>query len=264
MTVCRGSETLMTMKGVLMAIAVVIAVLPPAAARADELDETAAEPQAPVVPAGLRENPYGRRPQCASMFLKADWQLTSRQVVCDWISNRMFSMSAVAGAAWSAGYSQVTDNETEQGDRFVTRFGRKFSQSAFKSTASYLGGRIFREDPRSKPPYLVMQTTKRATGFFPRTAQALGRNLISYRCVETCTSPEHIRKVPAVSRVAGAFASGAASDFWESEGHPSRDRILRGAASAYASSCASAVFTEFQPELNAVAGKAFRALFGGR
>jgi hypothetical protein len=169
----------------------------------------------------------------------------------------------MAGAAWSAGYSQVTDNETERGDRFVTRFGRKFSQSAFKSTAAYLGGRVFREDPRSKPPYLVLKTGTRATGFFPRTAQALGRNLISYRCVATCTSADHVRKVPALSRVAGAFASGAASEFWESNGNPSAHRALRGAASAYASSFASAVFAEFQPELNAIASRTLR-LFGGR
>jgi hypothetical protein len=256
----------MTITGGLTAVAVAIVVVLPAAARAGDPDDPPAEqqPSAPIVPAGPRENPYARRPQCASMFLKADWQLTPKQHVCDWIHNRMFSMSSLAGAAWSAAYSQVTDNDTEEGDRFVTRFGRKFSQSAFKSTASYLGGRIFREDPRSKPPYLVMRTEKRATGFFPRTVQALGRNLVSYRCVDTCTAPAHVRKVPAVSRVAGAFASGAASEFWESEGHPTRDRVLRGAASAYASSFANAVFTEFQPELNAIAGKAFRTIFGGR
>ena len=264
MSVCTRSEILMTITGVLRAAAVATIILAPAVALAAGPDETPAAPQtAPIVPAGLRDNPYARRPQCASMFLKADWQLTSKQVACDWIQNRMLSLSAVAGAAWSAAYSQITDNETEQDDDFLERFGHKFSQSVFKSTASYLGGRIFHEDPRSKPPYLVMKTEQRARGFFPRTAQALGRNLISYRCVETCTDPEHIRKVPAVSRVAGAFASGLASEFWETDGHPSRRRVLRGAASAYASSFASAVFTEFQPELNAIAGKAFR-LFGGR
>jgi hypothetical protein len=261
----------MRMKSALV-FAAAIAVLAPAPGIGAEPDERPTDPDAavesqaagPVVPATVRENPYSRRPQCASMFLKSDWQLTRKQHVCDWIQNRLFSTTAMAGAAWSAGYSQVTDNESEQGDRFATRFGRKFSQSAFKSTASYLAGRIFREDPRSKPPYLVLQTERRATGFFPRTAQALGRNLISYRCVEPCTSAGHIRKVPAVSRVAGAFASGAASEFWESHGNPDANRVLRGAASAYASSFANAVFAEFQPELNAIAGKTFRALFGGR
>ena len=244
-----------------MALAVAMVLLLPGGAVAAEPDE----PQAtPAVPAVLRENPYARRPECASMFLKADWQLTSKQVACDWVQNRLLSMTALAGAAWSAAYSQITDNESEQDDPFLERFGHKYSQSLFKSTASYLGGRIFHEDPRSKPPYLVMNTEQPAKGFFPRLAQALGRNLVSYRCVETCTEPEHIRKVPAVSRVAGAFASGLASEFWETDGHPDRKRVLRGAASAYASSFANGVFTEFQPEINAIANKAFRTLFGGR
>jgi hypothetical protein len=249
---------------VAVAMTAITAVMPAVAAAGPDETLTGSQAAAPVVPAVLRENPYARRPECASMFLKADWQLTSKQHVCDWLHNRMFSTTAMAAAAWSAGYSMVTDNVSEEGDGFATRFGHKFSQSAFKSTASYLAGRIFHEDPRSKPPYLVMQTAPRATGFFPRTVQALGRNLISYRCDGACTEPGHIRKVPAVSRAAGAFASGLASEFWESEGHPSRRRVLRGAASAYASSFASAVFTEFQPELNAIAGKAFRAIFGGR
>ena len=253
----------MTITGVLKAVVVAITILAPTAALAGPDDTPAAPQAAPIVPAGLRDNPYARRPECASMFLKSDWQLTSKQVACDWIHNRMLSLGAVAGAAWSAAYSQITDNETEQDDGFLERFGHKYSQSVFKSTASYLGGRIFGEDPRSKPPYLVMKTEQRARGFFPRISQALGRNLVSYRCVETCTEPEHIRKVPAVSRVAGAFASGLASEFWETDGHPDRKRVLRGTASAYASSFASAVFTEFQPELNAIAGKAFR-MFGGR
>jgi hypothetical protein len=75
---------------------------------------------------------------------------------------------------------------------------------------------------------------------------------------------EHIRRVPAVSRVAGSLASGASSELWESSGHPSGNRALRGAASAYASTFVDAVFTEFRPELNAIAGKALRVVLGGR
>jgi hypothetical protein len=70
--------------------------------------------------------------------------------------------------------------------------------------------------------------------------------------------------VPAISRVLGSLASGASSELWDSEGHPSGSRVVRGAASAYASTFVNAVFVEFKPELAAIAGKTFRMLFGGR
>ena len=219
------------------------------------------------------DDPYPRRPQCASMFLKADWQLSSKQRTCDWIHNRMFSTSALAGAAWSAGFSMVRDSASEQGDGFSTRFSRKFAQNAFKSTGSYVGGLVFHEDPRTRPPYLVMKPGVHPHGFFRRTAHALGTNLTSYRCDGArglrpghadCTKPEHIAKVPAISRVVGSLASGASSELWESQGRISGNRALRGAASAYASTFVNALFVEFKPELNAIAGKTFRALFGGR
>ena len=49
----------MTIKGVLMALVAAIAVVVPGSAVAAGLDDPPGEPQAaPVVPVGLRENPY--------------------------------------------------------------------------------------------------------------------------------------------------------------------------------------------------------------
>lgn len=222
---------------------------------------------------GTIDDPYPRRPQCAAMFLKADWQLTTKQRACDWIHNRMLSMTALTGAAGAAGFSHLRNAESERGDSFQTRFGRRFAQSAFKSTGSYLGGWVFHEDPRERPPYLVMRREPHPHGFFKRTTYALGRNFISYRCdaargilrgTADCTRPEHIKKVPAISRIAGSFASGAASELWDSNGHPSRHRVLRGVASAYAATFVNTLVSEFKPELSAFGNKMFRAVFGGR
>jgi hypothetical protein len=207
------------------------------------------------------------------MFLKADWILSSKQRACDWIQNRMLSMTALAGAAWSAEVSQLRDTRSERGDGFATRFSRKFAQNAFKSTGSYVGGLLLHEDPRTRPPYLIMKPGPHPHGFFRRTAHALGANLVSYRCVGVqepgsdvpgCTRPEQIKRVPALSRVVGSLASGASSEFWEPKESRSGNRALKGAASAYASTFVNALFTEFQPELTAFAGKTFRTLFGGR
>jgi hypothetical protein len=222
------------------------------------------------VPPG--NDPYPHRPECASMFLNADWILTPKQRACDLIQNRMLSMTALAGAAWSAEVSKIRDTASERGDGFATRFSRKFAQNAFKSTGSYVGGLLLHEDPRTRPPYLIMTPGAHPHGFLRRTAHALGTNLIAYRCdgatepgsdSVNCTRPDQIKRVPAISRVVGSLASGASSELWQPKDRRSGNRALRGAASAYASTFANALFTEFQPELSAFAGKTFRALFGG-
>jgi hypothetical protein len=217
--------------------------------------------QQPAVPeAPAPDNPYERRPVCASMFMRTDWQLTKKQRVCDWIHDGVFSTNAMLGAAWSAGFSQINDSESEAGDSFVTRFGRKFGQNAFKSTGSYAGGLIFREDPRKRPPYLAMRTTPPPRGFFRRVGYAIATNFISYRCTGTCTSEADIRKVPAISRISGSIASGYASELLTTDRPNDHVRAWRGAASAYGSTFVNSLFVEFKPELSAVAGRTARAL----
>ena len=210
------------------------------------------------------EDPYSRRPQCASMFLSADWQLSLKQRSCDWIQNRMLSTTAVVAAAWSAGFSMVRDAPSEKGDGFGVRFGHKFAQNAFKSTGAFVGGLVFREDPRDQPPFLVLKTGPHPHGFVRRTALAIGRNVVSYHCVSNCTRPEDVRKVPAISKITGSIASGVASELWEPDHHVSGSRALRGAASAYASTFVNALMLEFKPELSAMGAKTMRVLFGGR
>ena len=209
-------------------------------------------------------NPWERRPECASMFMKADWRLTKRQRVCDWIHNRMFATNALVGAAWSAGFSQMRDATSERGDNFATRFSRRFAQNAVKSTGGYLGGLVFREDPRTQPPFLVMRDKPRPRGFWRRTAYAIGTTVIAYRCEQPCTKEEDIQRVFALSRVTGALASGFAGQIWTWDEPDARRRALRGAASAYGSTFVNRVITEFKPELSAFAGKTITKIFGVR
>ena len=245
--------------------------LPPTVAIAQVPD---GEPFAPVVrtaeveqapaSAPAPENPWARRPACASLFLKSDWQLTGKQRACDWIQNRVFSNGALFGAASSAFVSKVRDSAAEEGDPYGIRFGRRYAQSAFKSSAAYLGGVIAGEDPRIVPPYLVMKARARPRGFWRRTRHALANNLTSYACVGECRSEKDIKRRFALSRVLGAIASGYGSEVWTWDRATSHSRAWRGAASAYGSSFADAIYTEFKPELNAAAGKVFGGLFGFR
>jgi hypothetical protein len=214
-------------------------------------------------PAGV-ENPWSRRPVCASLFLKSEWQLSGKQRTCDWIQNRMLSNGALFGAVSSALVSKIRDPEPEQGDSFAVRFGRRYAQSAFKSTGAYLGGLIAREDPRLVPPYLVMQTQARPRGFWRRTGHAFSNHLMSYDCIGECRAETDIRRRFAMSRVLGAIASGYGGEVWTWDRPDSHARAWRGVASAYGSSVADAIYTEFKPELNAAAGKVFGGLFGFR
>jgi hypothetical protein len=209
-------------------------------------------------------NPFADRPVCSSMFIKSEWQLTGKQKACDWINDGVFSTNAMLGALWSAGFAQGIDLESERGDGFATRFGRRFAQNGVKSTAAYLGRVIAHEDPRRTPPYLAMRTSTPPRGFFKRTGHALAGNFIAYKCRNRCSEDADIRRVPALSRVFGSVASGVAGELLTYDRPNSTRHALQGAASAYGSTFVSALFTEFKPELSAFAGKAFTAIFGVR
>jgi hypothetical protein len=251
-----------------VATAALICLLPRTSA-AQETSSAAAigAPSAPIAestPQDPPENPWGRRPRCASMFLKQDWKLTFKQRGCDYLHNRLFSDSALFSAAWSAGVSKVRKSESEEGDGFGTRFARRYAQHTFKATASYLGGLIAGEDPRVAPPYLAMQTTPLPRGFWKRTRHALASNLMSYRCTGDCLTPKDIKRRPAISRIAGALASGYGSEVWTWDRENSRQRALRGAATAYGSSFIDALFNEFKPEITRVGGRIFGGIFAPR
>ena len=209
-------------------------------------------------------NPLLDRPKCISFFLKQDYQLDFKQKACDWIQNRMFSQNALVGAAFAASFSQIRERSSDRGKGtpgFSTRFSTNFAQSAAKSTGAYLGGLILREDPRDNPPY-VHRTKIR--GFWPRLGRALGDNFISYRCAGTCDEPGDVRRVFALSRVTGAFASGFSSMAWAPDRLNTPGRALRRTASAYGSSFGSNVFAEFKPEITAIAEAFLTKVFGMR
>jgi hypothetical protein len=226
-------------------------------------DEPPARDQNPA-PATVRDDPYDRRPVCESMFLSSEWQLTPKQNACDWIQNRVLSTSALAGAAFSATTSPLWANITgvnhDQESGFMHRFAIDFGQNAFKSTGAYLGGRIFHEDPRVAPPYLIMRPEPRPHGFWRRTGHALQANVMSYRCDDHCRQPDDIKRTPALSKVTGSLANGVAMIALEPNAPDMKARVLRGAVSAYAATFANSLFVEFKPELSAFAGRVFTML----
>jgi hypothetical protein len=207
-------------------------------------------------------NPYACRPTCDSLFLQSEWSLTFKQKACDLVQNHIFSSSGLAAAAFSAATQPIWDgifNQTTQPSGFGGRFATNFAQSAFKSTGAFVGGLVFHEDPRDSPPYLVLRE-KRSHGGARRTLDALGANFIAYRCDGKCATKDDIRRVPALSRIAGSFASGFSIYALSSDRSNLQERALRGTASAYGATFANSVFSEFSPELSALIGRVSRAL----
>jgi hypothetical protein len=194
------------------------------------------------------------------MFLRSDWQLTPKQRACDWLQNGVLSTSRLFTTAWSTGYSMAIDTSSERGDGFRVRFGRKWVQGAFATTGEYLGAVVGREDGREAPPYLAMRSAPPPHGFIKRLGTAIAGNVITSKCVNLCREEGDIKKRFGVSRVLGAVASGAGgvAVSWD---RPDRGkRAWHGMASAYATSFAHAVFSEFKPELTAFGGRVFRLL----
>ena len=209
-------------------------------------------------------NPWDDRPDCASMFLKSDWQLSPKQHACAWLHDGVLSTNAVLGSLWSARFSQDVDLTSEQGDPFAVRFGRKFGQSAVKSTAIYFASLMSREDTRTKPPYLVMRPAPPRRGFFRRFGSAIAGNVVGTQCIRQCTSKEDIKPRFAFSKLAGSLASGFAGEVLTRDRPDSLNHALRGSASAYAATFGNAVFSEFRPELSTFASRLFRTLGGSR
>lgn len=207
-----------------------------------------------------------RKPVCVSLFLKQDFQLTTKQKFCDFVQNRVFTLSGTFAAAFSAGYSQITESSQDQGKGttgYSTRFAENMAQSAFKSTGTLLSGFILREDPRLDPPYLVLKHSDRAQGFWRRSGHAVGRVLLSYRCVEACTNAHDIKRTFGFSHVAGAFASGFSSELWAPDRLNDPWRAIRRSASAYGTTFGGSFFSEFSPELTTLGHKVL-GIFGIR
>ena len=123
------------------------------------------------------------------MYLKADWSLTGKQHVCDWLQVRLFSANDAVTAYGSALFSRWRDAPSERGDGIALRFGRRLLQHSASSTGQFVGGLIFREDPRRQPPYLTMRRTPRPRGF-SRFTHALGAMAITAasRCLQCTTT----------------------------------------------------------------------------
>lgn len=204
--------------------------------------------------------PPQRHHECPSVSLKSDWVLSGKQRTCNWITNGVLSVEGLVGSNVIALASVVMDLEEERGDPYRARFGQRFAENALKTTGAYAGTLLTGEDPRRRPPYLVLKGP-RPSGFLPRTGLALKENLLAYHCDAPCTQAEHVRTSLSAARLLGSAASGFGRELTLHSSQRSVSRAARASLSAYAIGYASAVVGEFTPELTAGVKKSIGALF---
>ena len=211
----------------------------------------------------LPDDPRQRFPECTSESLKSDWQLSGKQRTCDWLTNGVLSVEGLVVSNVIALTSVVMDLEDERGDPYRARFGQRFAEHALKTSGAYAGTLLTGEDPRRRPPYLVLKGPRPA-GFLPRAGLALKENLLAYHCDAPCTRAEHVRTSLSAGRILGSAASGFGRELTLHSGQRSVSRAARASLSAYAVGYAIGLVGEFTPELTAGVKRSIGSLFRRR
>jgi hypothetical protein len=176
--------------------------------------------------------------------------------------NKFFSASAVFGAAFFAEVAQLRHDPSEwpQGaEGFGQRFGTRYAQGLTKSTAELLFG--FLEDPRPQPPEQLMIFKDGAWRPNPavhrhRPANASFGSRLGHALLGVVwTHYDSGRDFIAFSRVGGAFASGIVGLAWTPARENTWAQVGVRTGTAFGGYAASAVFTEFQPDITKLFGK---------
>jgi hypothetical protein len=176
--------------------------------------------------------------------------LTAHQKFCYFVQKRAITPSAVFGAAFSAGYAQMTNNPTEWGggaDAYWKRFGTRFAQGLSKSTAESLVGMLDHEDPRLHASSEAGTMLQNPSRIMPRLGRAVLGSVWTTRDAYADGSPR--RAGLAYSRMAGAFTSGFIGMSWTPERNNTVGQAFGRAGTGYAGYVGTSVWTEFQPDI---------------
>jgi hypothetical protein len=181
--------------------------------------------------------------------------LSFRQKAAYFAQNKIFSASAVFGAAFFGEIAQVRDDPPDWkkgAEGFGRRFGTRYAQSLTKSTAELLFG--FLEDPRPNPPPQLMVLENGVWRKNPAVhshrpsnsfGSRLGHALLGVVRTHYDSGNDHI----AFSRVGGALASGLVGRLWTPDPNNTWGQVGIRTGTAFGGYAGAAVFHEFQPDL---------------
>ena len=182
--------------------------------------------------------------------------LTSHQKFCYFLQNKAFTPSAIFGAAFSAGYAQLTNNPKEWGGGtkgYAERFATRYAQGLTKSTTESFVGMLDHEDPRLHASSEAGTMLSRPSRIMPRLGQALLNSVWTPRD----PFPDGSRRSNSLSysRIAGSLASGFIGMSWTPDRINTVGQAFGRTGTGFAGYAATSVWTEFQPDVVSLTGR---------
>jgi hypothetical protein len=184
--------------------------------------------------------------------------LTGQQKFSYFLRKRAITPSGVFGAAFSAGYAQLTKNPKEWPDDasgYGERFGTRFAQGLTKSATESVVGILDHEDPRRYASAEAGTMFSNPSRIMARLGKALLGTVWTAR--DPYADGSTRRPSLANSRIAGSFASGFIGMSWTPERINTVGQAFGRTGTGFAGYAATSVWTEFQPDIRALAGRLF-------
>lgn len=181
--------------------------------------------------------------------------LTAHQKWCYFVRHRAVTPSGIFGAAFTAGFAQLTNNPTDWGGGaagYGKRFGTRFTQGLTKSTTESLVGIVDHEDPRLRASNEAGTMLTKPSRIMPRLGQALLKTIWSTR--DPYADGSARRSSLAYGRIAGSFASGFIGMAWTPDPNNTVGQALGRTGTAFAGYVGTSVWTEFQPDVIRLVG----------
>ncbi len=176
--------------------------------------------------------------------------LTAHQKFCYFLEKRAITPSGIFGAAFTAGFAQLTNDPKEWGGGLAgygSRFGTRFTQGLTKSTTDSLIGIVDHEDPRLHASSEAGTMLSEPSRILPRLGKALLKTIWTPR--DPYSDGSARTSSLAYSRIAGSFASGFIGMAWTPGPGNTIGQAFGRSGTAFAGYAATSIWTEFQPDV---------------
>ena len=179
--------------------------------------------------------------------------------------NNSLTDQAMLGAALSALLAQAQRPPHEwprTWEGFGERVGVRYGQSATKGAVEFALGTLLREDPRHvrymDDPQVLEAAEKSHKPMQAGIGRRIGHAMIDSVTVRRNQADGLGSRMPAISRFAGAFASGYVGRYWYPPSAAGPSDIAVRSASAFAGTFTSSFYNEFKPEVGRLLGSIFK------
>ncbi|MEO8127172.1 MAG: hypothetical protein ABI822_08775, partial [Bryobacteraceae bacterium] len=186
-------------------------------------------------------------PPCNLYRIENTPVLSLRQRLCLWTDRSLTSGEGIMGAAAGAAFAQFTDRSSDLQKGlagYAERFGTRYAQSTSKGLGEVFAGYLNHEGMRRE---LGPWKAPPGSSFGKRLGHAFAAPLWNYDD-DDATSAKRGKRF-AVSRVAGALASGFVGMAWTPDRLNTPGRALRRSASAYGGYWSSSLLSEFGDDI---------------